>query len=377
MDIDSYISQVDSKRNVSDGGSAAFNFGDVILIKYTIPNKYGIARDCEEEVAKAANIKNSQGVRTPLHLEIKRTNNETENICWVLQEKAKGDSFLEYTLAKNNPTDQLIKQQELLDAPSSHYEKCVKDLCELFHMGIELKPKNIFYDKNKDTGGFTFIDLLGYDKTPLNSNSISDVLRLDKYIGFIYAFSTIYEYQKGSLEEKQKSLELSLKIRLKIFKAMKKVIPNFEQFERWVLRSYPNVVQEYFKNNSIYKEDLTLTEKDYQQFDEFINNIINDWIKKIAMGSLNVAQIKLNEIRIKASEMGLFDAWKLHKLSPIYNKEQYADEYDFESYRRNSLQNFIFDKFKEKLLSISKQNNNDYILQAKEDLIKEEKNKKL
>lgn len=34
MDIDSAIEQSKYKENISDGGSACFDFGDVVLIKY-------------------------------------------------------------------------------------------------------------------------------------------------------------------------------------------------------------------------------------------------------------------------------------------------------------------------------------------------------
>ena len=66
----------------------------------------------------------------------------------------------------NDPKKQLVLQQQLVDAHSIHYEKCVSDLCQLFNMGLELKSKNIFYDDKQD-GGFAFIDFLDYNETQL------------------------------------------------------------------------------------------------------------------------------------------------------------------------------------------------------------------
>ena len=160
-------------ENVSDGGSPAYSFGDYVLVKYSMLSQYGLARDNEELIAEEANKKNRAGVKTPLHVAIKRTDDGRENVCWVLQEKAKGVSFVNYAYLKNAPQTQLRLQQELLEALDYHYEKCLQDIAELFHMGLELKPKNIFYDNSRDNGGFTFIDLLNYDPTPISTKVIN------------------------------------------------------------------------------------------------------------------------------------------------------------------------------------------------------------
>ena len=185
--IDEYIKASFKMKNVSDGGSECFDFGNVVLVKYKIPVKYNaIAREDEELIAEAANKKRNMGVNTPYHLAIKRVTDEKDNICYVLQEKAKGVSFNIDNKYYNEPSKQLKVQELLLEAPDTVYEKCVRDLCELFNMGLELKGKNIFYDNSKDGAGFNFIDLLGYNTTPLNPDSISDVVRLDKMVSFIY-----------------------------------------------------------------------------------------------------------------------------------------------------------------------------------------------
>jgi len=70
--IDEMIKSTATMDNISDGGSACYNFGDVILVKYITLEKYGIARKDEEKIFDIANMKNIQGVNTPKHLMIKR-----------------------------------------------------------------------------------------------------------------------------------------------------------------------------------------------------------------------------------------------------------------------------------------------------------------
>ena len=55
--IEEYILEVDNMKNISDGGSPAYSFGDVVLIKYSTLNEYGIARKDEELISRAANEK--------------------------------------------------------------------------------------------------------------------------------------------------------------------------------------------------------------------------------------------------------------------------------------------------------------------------------
>jgi len=157
--IDEYIQETANMENTSDGGSPAYHFDDVCLIKYQGSIKYGHARQGAELVARKANEKNAIGVRTPAHLGIKRVIDGEKEICWVLQERAKGKSFSEYCDNQDKKV-QLNIQLRLANAPDAHYEKLVSDVCELFNFGLELKPKNMFYNENVQDGGFTIIDLL-------------------------------------------------------------------------------------------------------------------------------------------------------------------------------------------------------------------------
>lgn len=365
--IEEYILEAKNMKNISDGGSAAYDFGSVVLIKYSIPTKYGVARENEELVAVSANEMKANGVNTPRHLAIKRIYEGDNNICFVLQEKANGISFTNY--CTSDPKLQLYYQEELAGAPDSHYEKCISDLSMLFHMGLELKPKNIFYDKSKDNGGFTFIDLLNYDSTPMDFDSIRDVLWLDKYARFISNFTQISSYNNmASEEEKNRSLELSYQIRCKIFKAMEKVIPNFNKFRRWILRTNPKDLLSFFENNGIFVGDLSLTEVEYAQFDYYIEEIVNECIEKISSGENKLWQIEVNEIRNMLNEMGMREAYSIHISNPINNREEYEDEWEFEQAQRENLDALVKDKFYQRLIEIANVSTNPNILEAKKEL---------
>ena len=367
--IDEYIRQVENKDNISDGGSPAYSFGDLVLIKYTMPTKYGIARMNEELIAIEVNKKNKSGVNTPAHLAIKRVEDGENNICWVLQEKAKGVSFTKYSSSKNDTQTQLRLQQELLNAPDYHYEKCISDLSELFHMGLELKPKNIFYDNSKDGGGFIFIDLLGYDPTPMNPNSISDVLWLDKYAQFIFNSTRISGYDRNATEvEKNKSLELYYSMRKRIFITMEKIVPNFNQFRRWVLRSYSEDVLEFFAKNGVFIGELSLNEQEYEQFNKYIEIIVNKCIEQISTGKKRFWQIVTNEVGSMLDVMGMRGAWNVHDSNPIKNPKDFADEWEFSYAKKRSLEDLVNNIFNHRLFQMAQNSSNQYILQAKKDL---------
>lgn len=181
--IDDYIQMAEEMKSTSDGGSVAYHFQDVCLIKYTIGKKYGPARKSAEVVSEIANRKNGKGVRTPKHLGIKRLIVNENDVCYVLQERAKGENFRKYTDFKDINAAIEMKSR-LANAPDSHYEQLIRDFCELFHLGIELKPKNIFYDESIQDGGFTIIDLEGGTEEPLDSNSLEEVLEIYPWLRF-------------------------------------------------------------------------------------------------------------------------------------------------------------------------------------------------
>ena len=368
--IDEYIKASFKMKNVSDGGSECFDFGNVVLVKYKIPVKYNaIARENEELIAEAANKKRNMGVNTPYHLAIKRVTDEKDNICYVLQEKAKGVSFNIYY---KEPAEQLQVQELLLEASDTVYEKCVSDLCELFNMGLELKGKNIFYDNSKDGAGFTFIDLLGYNTTPLNSDSISDIIRLDKLVSFISNIPRINTYSKTATKEQiEESTILYYKMKQKTFKAMEKVVPNFSRFRRWVLRTYSNDVLDFFEKNGTVVANLTLTDDECREFDNYIEQIINECLEKLAIGKNEFWQIRANEIRISLDMMGLQAAWKYHSANPINDPSAFDDKWDFERAMKIYLEDIVNKEFNERLESVSETSLNPNILKAREELDEE------
>ena len=157
--IDELIEQTKTMPNVSKGGSACYAFGEVVLVKYEMSTRYGLVRPDAEIVAEMVNSKNKNGVRTPKHLAIKREIVGEKGICWVLQETAKGKCYLDYCRNPDN-NQQLEKQAIIANAPDSHYEQMALDLKSLLYVGLEIKPKNIFYDESIENGGFTFIDFI-------------------------------------------------------------------------------------------------------------------------------------------------------------------------------------------------------------------------
>ena len=368
--IDEYIKASFKMENVSDGGSECFDFGNVVLVKYKIPVKYNaIAREDEELIAEAANKKRNMGVNTPYHLAIKRVTDEKDNICYVLQEKAKGVSFNIDNKYYNEPSKQLKVQELLLEAPDTVYEKCVRDLCELFNMGLELKGKNIFYDNSKDGAGFNFIDLLGYNTTPLNPDSISDIIRLDEMASFIYNIPRVSVYsQIATKEQIEESTVLYYKMKQKTFRAMEKVVPNFSRFRRWVLRTYSDDVLDFFENNGTIVGNLTLNDDECREFDNYIEQIINECLEKIATGKNKFWQIRANEIRISLDLMGLQAAWKYHSANPINDPSSFDDKWDFERAREKYLEDIVNKKFNDRLEYVADTSLNANILKAKEDM---------
>ena len=75
-DIDIAIKESKNKENISNGGSMCFDFGDVVLVKYSCPTKYlkngERSREKSEEIMEAIKTKADNGVNTPRHLVVKR-----------------------------------------------------------------------------------------------------------------------------------------------------------------------------------------------------------------------------------------------------------------------------------------------------------------
>lgn len=290
--IEEYIEKAKYMDNKSQGGAPAYLFDDVVLIKYP-----GIRED-EKLIAKMANQKRNQGIKTPYHLAMKKTEDST----WVLQEKAKGKTIKEY--CKN---EEVIKNLLFFaKVPINHYIKYIKDLTELIHMGIEPVSKNIFYE-DKEEGGFTIIDLTDYDGTSMNPNSRKEVFQILKDARQISEDLRLSKRDTSSHDQLLEK-ELEYAINLKILTAMNQVIPNFSKHQRWLLRTLPKQELDFLNQNGIPTNNLSLTEEEYNEFDNEIARIAENLsIKKVDNTYLTT------EIDQELDNNCLTAAWNYHK----------------------------------------------------------------
>ena len=209
ISIDEAIEKSKQKENISNGGSECYEFGDVVLVKYSNLLKYmkdgELARGSTEDVMEGVNIKADLGVNTPRHLGFKRVRDDEEEYCYVLQEKAKGincNSFCKYV---DNFEERKNSLEWVKNIPYEHYKKLVHDSCMVYEMGFESKPKNYFYDEET---GFWLIDFLEYDKDhPFDQNNFEMLNRLVKY-GYVpniinIASSLPYDFKLTPEQEKQ------------------------------------------------------------------------------------------------------------------------------------------------------------------------------
>lgn len=376
VNIDEYIEKSKLLSNTSDGGSPSYSFDDKVLVCYTIPVEYGLPRPNEESIMINVNKKNEKGVRTPAHLAMKRETNGNKNYCWVLQEKAKGESFSKYCNL-DDPLEQLKRQQVIAHAPDSHFEKYVSDLAELFYFGLEPKPKNIFYDSDTLNGGFTTIDLLddGAGKS-FDSDSLCDINYLDKLCATIGNCSIFSYNKKATSEQKELSSNLYYVIMYKLFKAMSKVIPNFSTKERWLLREKDNNTLEKFKMLGLKYDDLTLTEEEEKIFLDEIDKLALDCVLMVEEGKSELWQIESNEVRIGLGSRTLGSAYMYSSLNrrnrsdkpDYYDEDEEYTDYDYESECKKDLEKICLNRFYKNLKQKAENSNNSHILEAVQEI---------
>jgi hypothetical protein len=359
-DIDYYIRRAAEMEDTSDGGSSSFRFGDVVLVKYEIPSKYGMARSCEESVAIQANERNSRGVRTPAHLAIKRTTEGERNFCWVLQEMARGKNFSEYCRE-----DRILESEAIISQiPDSHYEKFVSDLSELLFLGIEMKPKNFFYDEDEKDGGFTVIDLLDGTDRRFNPESFRDISFLWINLSAMPQALANAAYYAG-LEDKTKSDEMVMRIRQRLFMAMEKTIPGFDKHRRWLLRTLPPETLKYFEEHGTEVGDLTLDDEEMKHFNKTLRQIVVESIGDVESGKSEYWQIAANYVRISLAETGMKSAWLYHRAN-TRKLEDYDDRYDYETECERELESTVLSVFDEQIEELSTRTDNPNIIRAKQ-----------
>lgn len=368
INIDYYIEESKNKNNISDGGSEAYSFGDVVLVKYWNSVKYGEPRQGEEQIAISANELNDRGIRTPKHLAVKRSTDGINNYCWVLQECAKGNNYTYYSSYNESDEIALERLKTILSAPSSHFEKLVYDIGQLFNMGLELKPKNFFYDEDPLNGGYTIIDLLRSDKTPYNPNSIVDIYELRCMLNCVSGSLGVSFYSKTATQEQKEISNLMIsKLRQRVFQAMEKVIPNFEQHRRWILRTFPVSLLTVFASNGLEVGDLSLTDEEIEIFNKRVSEIIATCLKDICEGRYQYWQIGANEIRIALELNTLKAAWFYHRDNQM-KEEDFESHYEYESECSRELERIVKEEFDRQLELLAVNSDNPNVLKAKEDM---------
>lgn len=389
--IEEYIEQSKTMNYSVDSfcGSKCYDFGDLVLIEYP-------CRPCEEEVMREVNIKNSNGINTPKHLAFKFRNDDKNDICWVLQEKVLGVSFREYTDYNYNKIDNekkgiskemwhIKKAEEVLNFPDEHYAKLVSDVIQLSNMGIELKHKNVFYDKDK---GFYFIDLIYVHEFP-KKDTIDYYYQLSSYYNSIvnYLFKYFLSYECKSSNEIKALIE---KIIVKTFTNLKSAIPEFDKYKRWLLRALDDDLDKYIENGygienldlteeekkeyedelshysnwmrldikyKHFKKKLLLTDKEIEIFDELVDKILYEAFNWIASNEKSYSTTCLY-IGYYLDRLCILSSWLYHK--------NCADDYTSRDSKKEKFKENVLCRFNEIILNDTSYNEN--ILRAKEEI---------
>lgn len=350
IDIDTAIKESKNKENISDGGSMCFDFGDVVLVKYSCPIKYlkngERSREKSEEIMESIKIKANNGVNTPRHLAVKRLIDGENDICYVLQQKCPGNncaSISKYGVSFDEMCDSL---KFVLNIPFEHYKKLIEDGCNLFEMGYEAKNKNLFYDSNT---GFWFIDFLLNEKDYMfDSNDIKKVFEALSYRipKPILIMSSVKYGEELTDNQKHIEKELEYAIKAKTLLAIKDVLPIFEKYEKFFLLKESNDYKSYLMQNGFVNKDLTSVDSiDYEVFQELYEIIIKGLIDKIKNKGEKFWSIECNDISNDSNLFGLQTFFEQSKYNCI-KREEFDDAYDYEyevrkSYTLNILNDLI------------------------------------
>ena len=275
ISIDDYIlKSYNMEINKYDkGGYFLFNDG-TILIKYVSSSEHD-PRKGEEKIAKAVNEKKNKGINTPAHLAVKRTVEDGLNVCWVLQEQAKG---IEITKILESEEKRKEFLNLLVIAPQEQYDKLVTDMCELFD-GLEIKPKNYFYD---EINGFTFIDCCYYDIIDFPRRLTDELFSAYKDISS--NLEAIF-YNIMSTTDREYNIIME-----KLIISMERKIPNFNENIRWIARGSYNICQ-FLKQKGYAIGDLVLNEKEIKQYNSAIISLFQKLLEKISTDDIKIEEI--------------------------------------------------------------------------------------
>ncbi len=216
--------------------------------------------------------------------------------------------------------DERLNQEKIIaNAPSAFYEKCIHDLRDTMQEGY--KPRRIVYDFSMENRGFLFNNT-NY-AIPVNVDSLKGVMQLRKIIGTLYGKGIP---TTGMTEEmKQEEQEYRNQTMYKTFTAMEKVIPNFEKYRRWVLRTYNPEELTYLSQHGVQIGDLTLNNNEQEEFANIVNTIVDNSIEKIDSGNFKYGQITAYEIPLAIRDWSLASAWTYHPANPEYLSSDIAN----------------------------------------------------
>lgn len=343
ISIDEAILQSQNKANMSDGGSACFDFGNVVLVKYNCAIKYlkngERARNQSEAVMAAVNQKAAQGVNTPRHLAIKRVVEGENDVCYVLQEKCPGVNCAKLYKSAVSFDEQYENLKFMSKIPFEHYQKLVRDGLMLREMGHEAKNKNLFYDK---ASGFWYIDFQPRDmaKEVFNPNDLVNLCYTLRYCVYNPKFIAFIDRAKLTNEQIQMVEEVENTIDAKLYLAKKTMFPQIEKYEKFLLFRERDDYKQYLMQAKIVNHDLTkIEDNDYVLYQKLQGALVDKLLDKVVNQGTEFWQIETNEIRWVSGIFNLQAFFEKSKYNPIQREqfinnlssEEYEDDYERES----------------------------------------------
>jgi hypothetical protein len=185
----------------------------------------------------------------------------------------------------------------------------------------------------------------------------------------------IYYYSDTPTPEQKASDLMIQKLKLRVFQALEKVVPNFEQHRRWILRTYSVEDLTFFRNNGLDVGDLSLSEEEMVLFNKRVKEIIDRCLKNVADGTNQYWQIGANEIRIDLDHYTLNSAWIYHRDNQM-KIEEFEKRYEYDDQCGRELERIVNEEFDRQLEALVVDTDNPYLLQAKEDLEKKKRRPK-
>lgn len=332
--IDDAIEEAKKLDDISVGGSACYDLGNVVLVKYILPLKYvkpGYrARENQEIVMKGINEKASMAVNTPRHLDMKRVVEGEDDVCYVLQEKCRGKCA--GLMAKYGaPIERVLSEVEFVSLiPFEQYRKLVSDACMLYEMGYEAKNKNLFYDAET---GFWFIDFIyNSEDNKFDPNDPKKIFETIRYVcpSPLQIASSLSYDAVISDEDAAKLDNLVRASKAKFLLACKKEIPTFNKYEFFYLLGESDNYKRYLRDRGFINRDLLIvSEEDYETYRELCGYVVNVICREIADEGKEYWDIETNSIRIESDVFNLSRFYGKYICKDI-NRGDFEHEYQYD-----------------------------------------------